>query len=187
VQNKAAPCPLDHVNRVFHAPARNRLWRSDFTSVRHLVGLRLGELRHRSLCPPHCRPAGKPNGPCELRLDALEQALQERRPVHRGIPTRFQEVSIRYTERLADAGIDLSVGSVGDSYDIALSPRRSTAFTQAEVTIGVGHGETSRPSSSRHRFGSTGSTISCFSEPIGNVPSVEAEERFYAMLPAKAA
>jgi transposase InsO family protein len=31
VQDKAAPCPLDHVNRVFHAPAPNRLWLSDFT------------------------------------------------------------------------------------------------------------------------------------------------------------
>ena len=33
VQDKAAPCPLDHVNRVFHAPAPNRLWLSDFTYV----------------------------------------------------------------------------------------------------------------------------------------------------------
>jgi putative transposase len=33
VQDKAAPCPLDHVNRVFHAPAPNQLWLSDFTIV----------------------------------------------------------------------------------------------------------------------------------------------------------
>ncbi len=33
VQDKAAPCPLDRVNRVFHAPAPNMLWLSDFTYV----------------------------------------------------------------------------------------------------------------------------------------------------------
>jgi len=33
VQGEGAPCPLDHVNRVFHAPAPNRLWLSDFTYV----------------------------------------------------------------------------------------------------------------------------------------------------------
>ena len=33
VRDKAAPCPLDHVNRQFHAPAPNRLWLSDFTNV----------------------------------------------------------------------------------------------------------------------------------------------------------
>ncbi len=57
-------------------------------------------------------------------LDALEQALHERRPgtglVHhsdRGV----QYVSIKYTERLAEAGIEPSVGSLGDSYDNALA------------------------------------------------------------------
>lgn len=57
-------------------------------------------------------------------LDALEQALHDRRPVDpmvhhsdRGV----QYVSIRYTERLAEAGIEPSVGSVGDSYDNALA------------------------------------------------------------------
>lgn len=59
-------------------------------------------------------------------LDALEQALHTRRPVDghslihhsdRGV----QYVSIRYTERLAEAGIEPSVGSVGDSFDNALA------------------------------------------------------------------
>jgi transposase InsO family protein len=39
VQDKAAPCPLDHVNRVFHAPAPNRLWLSDFTYVSTWAGM----------------------------------------------------------------------------------------------------------------------------------------------------
>jgi transposase InsO family protein len=59
-------------------------------------------------------------------LDALEQALHDRRPVHKGGLIHHsdrggQYLSIRYTERLALAGIEPSVGSVGDSYDNALS------------------------------------------------------------------
>ena len=59
-------------------------------------------------------------------LDALEQALHERRPVHRGglihhSDRGCQYVSIKYTERLSEAGIEPSVGSVGDSYDNALA------------------------------------------------------------------
>ena len=59
-------------------------------------------------------------------LDALEQALHDRRPAHRGGLVHHsdrgsQYVSIQYTERLAEAGIEPSVGSVGDSYDNALA------------------------------------------------------------------
>src|SRR5262245_22828928 len=59
-------------------------------------------------------------------LDALEQALHERRPAHRGGLVHHsdrgsQYVSIKYTERLAQVGIEPSVGSVGDSYDNALA------------------------------------------------------------------
>lgn len=64
-------------------------------------------------------------------LDALEQALHERRPVHRDGLVRHsnrgsQYAGIRHTERLAEAGIEPSVGSVGDSSDNALADR-STA------------------------------------------------------------
>ncbi len=67
-------------------------------------------------------------------LDALEQALHERRPVHRGGLVHHsdrgsQYVSIRYTERLAEAGVEPSVGSVGDSYETP-SPTRSTGSTK---------------------------------------------------------
>ncbi|KJB90683.1 transposase ISPsy21 [Skermanella aerolata KACC 11604] len=121
VQDKAAPCPLDHVNRVFHAPAPNRLWLSDFTYVstwsgfvyvafvidayaRRIVGWRVSRTAHASFV-----------------LDALEQALYERQPVHRSGLVHHsdrgsQYVSIRYTERLAKAGIEPSVGSVGQRY-----------------------------------------------------------------------
>ena len=126
ISDKAAPCPLDHVNRQFHAPAPNRLWVSDFTYVstwagfvyvafvidvyaRYIVGWRVSRTAHASFV-----------------LDALEQALHDRRPVHRGGLVHHsdrgsQYVSIKYTERLAEAGIEPSVGSVGDSYDNALA------------------------------------------------------------------
>ena len=126
VSDKATPCPLDHVNRQFYAPAPNMLWVSDFTYVatwagfvyvafvidtyaRRIVGWRASKTAHASFV-----------------LDALEQAIHERRPVHRGglihhSDRGSQYVSIRYTERLAEAGIESSVGSVGDSYDNALA------------------------------------------------------------------
>jgi len=83
VPDKAAPCPLDHVNRVFRAPAPNVLWVSDFTYVstwtgvvyvafvidvyaRRIVGWRASRTAHASFV-----------------LDALEQALHERRPARR--------------------------------------------------------------------------------------------------------
>jgi len=119
ISDKAAPCPLDRVNRQFHAPAPNRLWVSDFTYVstwsgfvyvafvidvyaRYIVGWRVSRTAHASFV-----------------LDALEQALHDRWPVHRGGLVHHsdrgsQYVSIKYTERLAEAGIEPSVGSVGD-------------------------------------------------------------------------
>jgi len=82
--DKAAPCPLDHVNRQFHAPRPNVLWVSDFTYVstwagfvyvafvidtyaRRIVGWRASRTAHTGFV-----------------LDALEQALHDRRPLHRG-------------------------------------------------------------------------------------------------------
>jgi transposase InsO family protein len=126
VSDKAKPCPLDHVNRQFAAPRPNRLWVSDFTYVstwtgfvyvafvidtfaRRIVGWRVSRSAHAGFV-----------------LDALEQALHDRKPVSgdglvhhsdRGV----QYVSIKYTERLAEAGLVPSVGSVGDSYDNALA------------------------------------------------------------------
>jgi transposase InsO family protein len=69
-------------------------------------------------------------------LDALEQALHDRRPVHKGGLIHHwgrggQYLSIRYTERLALAGIEPSVGSVGDAYDNALSADCFTIACQA--------------------------------------------------------
>ena len=70
-------------------------------------------------------------------LDALEQALYARRAERDGALVHHsdrgsQYVSIRYTERLAEAGIEPSVGSKGDSYDNALAETINGLF-KAEV------------------------------------------------------
>ncbi|WP_252929783.1 IS3 family transposase, partial [Aliihoeflea sp. 40Bstr573] len=186
VQDKAAPCPRDHVNRVFHAPAPNMLWLSDFTYVstwsgfvyvafvidayaRRIVGWRVSRTAHASFV-----------------LDALEQALHERRPAHRGGLVHHsdrgsQYVSIRYTERLAEAGIEPSVGSVGDSYDNALAETINGLY-KAEVI----HRRGPWRSFEAVEF-ATLTWVDWFNhrrllEPIGNIPPAEAEERYYAML-----
>jgi transposase InsO family protein len=124
--DRGAPCPADRVNRQFLAPRPNLLWVSDFTYVatwqgfvyvafvidtfaRRIVGWRVSRTAHAGFV-----------------LDALEQALHDRRPIQGGglvhhSDRGVQYVSIRYTERLAEAGIEPSVGSVGDSYDNALA------------------------------------------------------------------
>ena len=190
VQDKAAPCPLDHVNRVFHAPAPNVLWVSDFTYVstwtgfvyvafvidvyaRRIVGWRVSRTAHASFV-----------------LDALEQALHERRPGRRGGLVHHsdrgsQYVSIRYTERLAEAGIEPSVGSVGDSYDNALAETINGLY-KAEVI----HRRGPWRSFEAVEF-ATLEWVDWFNnrrllEPIGNIPPAEAEERYYAMLEERA-
>lgn len=121
-----APCPLDRVNRQFKAERPNQLWVSDFTYVstwqgwlyvafvidvfaRRIVGWRVASTMNT-----------------DFVLDALEQALYARRGERDGQLIHHsdrgaQYVSIRYSERLAEAGIEPSVGSRGDSYDNALA------------------------------------------------------------------
>src|SRR5579863_997641 len=193
ISDKAVPCPLDHVNRQFNAPQPNVLWVSDFTYVatwsgfvyvafvidayaRRIVGWRVSRSAHAGFV-----------------LDALEQALHERRPVHRGGLVHHsdrgsQYVSIKYTERLAEAGIEPSVGSIGDSYDNALAETINGLY-KAEVI----HRRGPWRSFEAVEF-ATLEWVDWFNnrrllEPIGNIPPAEAEQRYYAMLehPAMAA
>ena len=95
-------------------------------------------------------------------LDALEQALYARKPERDGALIHHsdrgsQYVSIRYSERLAEAGIEPSVGSVGDSYDNALAETINGLY-KTELTGGR-HGRARRPSNSPRSNGSRGSTI----------------------------
>ncbi|MCU7223219.1 IS3 family transposase [Pseudomonas brassicacearum] len=126
VAGDKALCSLDRVQRQFHADRPNQLWVSDFTYVstwqgwlyvafvidvfaRRIVGWRVSSSMNT-----------------DFVLDALEQALYARQPhctgglIHHS-DRGSQYVSIRYTERLAEAGIEPSVGSKGDSYDNALA------------------------------------------------------------------
>lgn len=184
ISDKAAPCPLDHVNRQFKAPRPNALWVSDFTYVatwsgfahvafiidayaRRIVGWRVSRTAHTGFV-----------------LDALEQALHERRPLHRGGLVHHsdrgsQYVSIHYTERLALAGIEPSVGSVGDSYDNALAESINGLY-KAEVI----HRRGPWRSLEAVEF-ATLEWVDWFNhrrllEPIGNIPPAEAEALYYA-------
>ncbi len=126
VSDSRVPCPLDRVNRQFRADRPNQLWVSDFTYVstwqgwlyvafvidvfaRRIVGWRVSSSMST-----------------DFVLDALEQALYARQGERDGQLVHHsdrgsQYVSIRYSERLAEAGIEPSVGSKGDSYDNALA------------------------------------------------------------------
>ncbi|HEY0354416.1 MAG TPA: IS3 family transposase, partial [Enterovirga sp.] len=184
VPDPAAVCPLDRVNRQFKAPRPNALWVSDFTYVatwtafvyvafvidayaRRIVGWRVSR-----------------SARADFVLDALEQALHQRRPfAGSGLVCHSdrgsQYVSIRYTERLAEAGIEPSVGSVGDSYDNAL----------AETVIGLFKAEVIHRRGPWRSFEAvefaTLEWVDWFNirrllEPIGNVPPAEAEAGYYA-------
>ena len=75
ISDKAAPCPLDHVNRQFHAPMPNMLWLSDFTYVVTWTGFVYVAFVIDALCRPHHRLARQPNGPCQLRAGCLGAGL----------------------------------------------------------------------------------------------------------------
>ena len=178
--------PADHVNRYFGAPRPNALWVADLTYVatwrgfvyvafvidafaRRIVGWRAANSLRT-----------------DLALDALEQALYGRSVnasaslVHHS-DCGSQYLSIRYTERLAEVGIEPSVGSVGDSYDNAL----------AESIIGLYKTEVIRRRGPwRHLEAVEFATLEWVHwfnhrrllEPIGHVPPVELEASYYQVV-----
>ena len=119
----------------------------------------------------------------EFVLDALEQALYDRRPEGGGRLTHHsdrgsQYVSIRYTERLAEAGIEPSVGSKGDSYDNALAETINGLY-KAELIHRRGPWKTREAVEL-----ATLEWVSWFNhhrlmEPLGYVPPAEAEANYY--------
>ena len=190
ISDSKAPCPLDRVNRVFKAERPNQLWVSDFTYVstwqgwlyvafvidvyaRRIVGWRVSSSMQT-----------------DFVLDALEQALYDRQPerseslIHHS-DRGSQYVSIRYTERLAQAGIEPSVGSRGDIYDNALAEtinglyktelihRRAPWKTRESVEL------------------ATLEWVHWFNhlrllEPIGYIPPAEAEANYWRQLASEA-
>ena len=180
-----ALCPLDRVNRQFKADRPNQLWVSDFTYVstwqgwlyvafvidvyaRRIVGWRVSRSMHT-----------------DFVLDALEQALYARQPERDGALTHHsdrgsQYISIRYSERLAEAGIEPSVGSKGDSYDNALAETINGLY-KAEVIH-----RRSWPTRESVEL-ATLEWVSWFNHhrllgPIGYVPPAEAEANYYRHL-----
>jgi len=124
VPDTLAVRPPDLVEREFHASHPNQLWVADLTYVATWAGFVyvafVIDVYSRTIVGWRVSSSLR----SDLALDALEQALHARPHgqdlVHhsdRGV----QYLSIRYTERLAEAGIERSVGSVGDSYDNALA------------------------------------------------------------------
>jgi transposase InsO family protein len=183
----SASRPLDLVDRNFAAERPNQLWVSDLTYVatwrgvvyvafvidtfaRKIVGWRVSSSLRT-----------------DLALDALEQAICDRQEETTGLVHHsdrgVQYLSIRYTERLAAAGIATSVGSRGDSYDNAL----------AESIIGLYKTEVIRAKGPwRHLEDVEFATLRWvwwfnnhrLLEPIGYVPPVEKEQEYYRALSA---
>jgi transposase InsO family protein len=185
LSNRSAPCPLDKVNRQFRADRPNQLWVSDFTYVstwqgwlyvafvidvfaRRIVGWRVS---------PPCIPSS-----CSTRWSRRCTRQPERSGalIHHS-DRGSQYVSIRYSERLAEAGVEPSVGSRGDSYDNALAEtinglykaelihRRAPWKTKAAVEL------------------ATLEWVAWFNtqrllEPIGHIPPAEAEANYYRQL-----
>ena len=116
---------MDLVQRDFRAPAPNRLWVADITYVRTWSGFAytafIIDVFSRYIVGWHVSRSLH----ADLVLTALEQALWARRGPFDGLVHHsdrgVQYLSIRYSERLAEAGIATSVGSRGDSYDNALA------------------------------------------------------------------
>ncbi len=175
-------CPADKVNRQFRSARPNRLWVSDFTYVH----TRSGFVYVAFVIDAYARRIVGWKVSSSMKtgfvLDALEQAIHARRPSENGLihhsDRGVQYVSIRYGDRLAEAGIEPSVGSVGDAYDNAL----------AETVNGLYKTEVI------HRQGpwtglkdvewATLKWVDWFNNrrllsTIGNIPPAEAEKRFY--------
>jgi transposase InsO family protein len=180
--------PLDLVNRQFVADRPNQLWVADITFVatwsgfvyvafvidvfaRYIVGWRVS----RSLRT-------------DLVLDALEQALWSRKHtdglIHHS-DRGSQYLSIRYTERLAEAGIEPSVGSVGDSYDNALAETINGLYKTEVIRK---RGPWKIPDEVEY---ATLEWVDWFNnrrllEPIGNIPPAEFENQYYAQIEGSA-
>ncbi len=181
IVDESAQRPADLVQRNFKADHPNQLWVADITYVatwagfvyvafvtdvfsRKIVGWRVSNsLRN------------------DLALDALEQALHARSDISQLVhhsDRGVQYLSIRYTERLAEAGIEPSVGSVGNSYDNAL----------AETIFGLYKTEVIRPNGPWRSIEevefATLEWVDWFNnrrllEQIGNIPPVELEQLYY--------
>ena len=178
ISDQATPSPLDRVNRQFRAERPNALWVSDFTYVSTWQGFVYVAFVIDAFSRRVVGWKVSSSARTDFVLDALEQALYARPPLSHHSDRGAQYVSIRYTERLAEAGIEPSVGTVGDSYDNAL----------AETINGLYKAELIHRQSWKNREAVELATLAWVDwfnhrrllEPIGNVPPAEAEAVCYA-------
>ena len=187
VPDEALPCPLDRVNREFHAPAPDRLWVSDFTYVATWAGFVHTAFVIDAYARTHRGLAGEPDGHRGLRARCPgagdpPAAAREGRGVGRTLGSRVA-ISCDPVRpgQLAEAGIEPSVGSVGDSFDNAL----------AETVIGLFKTEVIRRRGPWRSLEAvefaTLEWVDWFNNrrllgPIGHIPPAEAEARYYEQL-----
>jgi len=176
--------PADLVNRQFIATCPNQLWVADITFVATWSGFVyvafIVDVFARSIVGWRVSHSLK----TELVLDALEQALWSRTNIEGLIhhsDRGCQYLSIRYTEKLAEAGIDASVGSVGDSYDNALAETINGLY-KTEVIRRRGPWKAIEEVEY-----ATLEWVDWFNnrrilEPIGNIPPAEYELMYYQQL-----
>jgi len=184
MSDAAADRPADLVNRQFTATRPNELWVADITFVATWTGFVyvafIIDVFARRIVGWRVANSLK----TDLVLDALEQALCSRTGTQELIhhsDRGCQYLSIRYTERLAEAGVDASVGSVGDSYDNAL----------AETINGLYKTEIIRRRGPWRNIDAveyaTLEWVDWFNhrrllKPIGDVPPAELEQAYYRQL-----
>ena len=181
VVDEAAVRPADLVERNFTADRPNQLWVADITYVATWTGFVyvafITDVFSRKIVGWRVSNSLR----SDLALDALEQALHARpdfdQLIHHS-DRGTQYLSIRYTERLSNAGIEPSVGSVGDSYDNAL----------AETIIGLFKTEVIRRNGPWRSIEevefATLEWVDWFNHrrllgPIGDIPPVEFEQMYY--------
>ena len=180
----ARPCPDDRVNRQFQAEAPNQLWVSDFTYVQTRNGMVYVAFVIDVFARRIVGWKVSASMTTQFVLDALEQAIWQRKPagnkalIHHS-DRGSQYLSIRYTERLALADIDASVGTVGDSYDNALAETINGLY-KAEVIHHLGPWK-----SMAQVEWETLKWVDWYNNrrllaPIGYRPPAEAERAFYA-------
>lgn len=184
VPDTSTPCPRDKVNRVFRAPAPNLLWVSDFTYVSTWQGFVYVALVIDTFADRIVGWRISRSAKTDFVLDALEQALHDRRSVQKSSLVHHsdrggQYLSIRYTERLAEAGIGPSDGSVGDSHDNALTETINGLYKTELI-----HRQGPWRSMQNLEMATLG-WVDWFNHrrllgPIGNIPPAEAEQNFYA-------
>lgn len=176
--------PADLVHRNFTATRPNQLWVADFTYVATWLGFVLVAFIIDAFSRMIVGWRVARSMSAELTLDALEQALWAR-DITGGLihhsDRGSQYLSIRYSDRLAEAGIEASVGSVGSAYDNALAETINGLF-KTEVIRKQGPWKRLEAVEYAtlewvHWFNNTR-----LFEPIGNIPPAEFEKAYYTDL-----